>query len=50
MTIHNIMIIIQCPRCGGKSNIDLFYRDNGGMHTICRECRDALFKQQRTYN
>jgi hypothetical protein len=36
-----------CPRCRQEQGIKYFYKnDRKSLHTICKECRDALFKNQ----
>ncbi len=36
-----------CPRCRQIRVLNYFCKNDGtGWHTICKECRDALFKNQ----
>ena len=36
-----------CPRWRQKQAINYYYKNDGkDMHTICKDCRDALFKNQ----
>jgi len=41
------MLIKLCPRCRQNKGINYYCKNDGkGWHTICKECRDALFKNQ----
>jgi NADH pyrophosphatase NudC (nudix superfamily) len=41
------MLTKHCPRCGQNKGINYYYKIDGkGWHTVCSECRDALFKNQ----
>ena len=36
-----------CPRCRQNKEIDCYCKNDGkGCHSICKECREALFKNQ----
>ena len=37
------MFIKQCPRCRRNHAIYYYNKEDGGMHTICKDCRQSLF-------
>ena len=38
------MLVKLCSRCGQNKGLNYFLRQDGkGMHSLCKECRIALF-------
>lgn len=37
----------KCSHCGRNKGINYYYKEDGkDWHTVCKECKDALFKNQ----
>ena len=44
------MFVKQCKRCGNNKGINYFYRKDGkGTHSLCKDCRNALFYNKSPY-
>lgn len=44
------MFMKLCPRCGHNCGINYFVKldgEGGGFHTICKDCREALFQNNK---
>jgi len=44
------MFVKQCSRCGLNKGINSYYRTDGGMHSLCKECREALFYNKSPFD